>query len=50
MRDVEFSKMRVASSIDNVFRGHGEGNLICADVKTEGKTIENLDGIKTIQK
>ena len=50
MRDVEFSKMRVAASIDNVFRGHGEGDLICTDVKTDGKSIENLDGIKIAQK
>ena len=51
LRDVEFSKMRVATSIDNVFAGHGEGDLICTDVKTEGKAIEkNLDGIKIAEK
>ena len=45
VRDVEFSDMRVASSIDNVFAGHGEGNLAITNVKTDGKKLENLVGI-----
>ncbi len=47
VRDVEFSDMRLASSLDNVFGGHGEGNVICRNIDSSGvKNFENVDGIE----
>ena len=46
LRNVEFYDMRVASSLDNVFGGHGEGDVKCRNVDSSAlKSFENVSGI-----
>ena len=46
LRNVEFYDMRVASSLDNVFGGHGEGGVKCRNVDSSAlKSFENVSGI-----
>jgi hypothetical protein len=51
VRNLEFSDMRVASSLESVFGGHGTGNIICRNVdKTLTESFSAVSGIEVAEK
>lgn len=51
VRNLEFSDMRVAGSLESVFGGHGTGNVICRNVdKTLTESFSAVSGIEVAEK
>ena len=51
LRNVEFCDMRAAKSLESVFGGHGNGEIICRNVdKSLTESFVNLSGIEVLEK